>query len=124
MVKIDLGLHIIVAGARLSPTATALYRPFGGGSTLCPGRHFAATEVLALTAMVVHQYGAVGAARGMPTEHGGECVSAQGGCVGVVEGEGEDGRGGMGVSAGLRFGTSRGDFEEVGRTLPMFLFEN
>ena len=34
----------------------ASYRPFGGGSTMCPGRHFASAEILALTAMLVHQY--------------------------------------------------------------------
>ena len=41
-------------GAKLSSSAS--YRPFGGGSTLCPGRHFAAAEVMALTAILVHQY--------------------------------------------------------------------
>lgn len=30
---------------------SATYRPFGGGSTLCPGRHFASTEILAVAAM-------------------------------------------------------------------------
>lgn len=29
------------------------FRAFGGGSTLCPGRHFATTEILAFTAMMI-----------------------------------------------------------------------
>ena len=37
-------------------SSEASYHPFGGGSTLCPGRHFAAAEVLGLTAMLVYQY--------------------------------------------------------------------
>lgn len=35
---------------------TAAYRPFGGGSTLCPGRHFAANEVLGLAAMIFWRF--------------------------------------------------------------------
>lgn len=31
----------------------AAFRAFGGGSTLCPGRHFATTEILAFTAMMI-----------------------------------------------------------------------
>jgi cytochrome P450 len=31
-------------------------RTFGGGSTLCPGRHLAADEILALTAMALHTF--------------------------------------------------------------------
>ena len=42
------------AGARRN--AAASYRPFGGGSTICPGRHFATAEVLAFTAMLVYQF--------------------------------------------------------------------
>ena len=37
-------------------TPAASYRPFGGGYAKCPGRHFAAVEIVALTAMLVHQY--------------------------------------------------------------------
>ena len=37
----------------------AAYRPFGGGSTLCPGRHFASTEILSLTAMMTLKYDVV-----------------------------------------------------------------
>ncbi|SLM34165.1 Cytochrome P450, E-class, group IV [Lasallia pustulata] len=32
------------------------YRPFGGGASMCPGRHFVALEVLALTACMVLRF--------------------------------------------------------------------
>ena len=32
------------------------FRPFGGGYHLCPGRHFASTEILSLTAMLILKY--------------------------------------------------------------------
>lgn len=32
------------------------YRSFGGGTTLCPGRHFASTEILAFAAMLILRY--------------------------------------------------------------------
>lgn len=38
-----------------SPVA---FRAFGGGSTLCPGRHFAATEILAFAALVILRFDA------------------------------------------------------------------
>ena len=41
------------ATKRVNPAA---YRAFGGGTTLCPGRHFATNEVLAVTAMFVLRY--------------------------------------------------------------------
>jgi cytochrome P450 len=37
-------------------SSAASYRPFGGGATLCPGRHFASAGILALTAMIVYKY--------------------------------------------------------------------
>lgn len=37
------------------PPATA-FRAFGGGSTLCPGRHFATNEILAVVTMFVMRY--------------------------------------------------------------------
>ena len=37
------------------PTPGA-FRPFGGGSTLCPGRHLSATEIQSLVAMMVLRY--------------------------------------------------------------------
>lgn len=36
--------------------APGAYRPFGGGSTLCPGRHLSAAEIQALVAMMVLRY--------------------------------------------------------------------
>ena len=41
-------------GAKRSTAAS--YRPFGGGSTICPGRHFATAELLVLTAMLAYQF--------------------------------------------------------------------
>ena len=38
-----------------APPAAA-FRAFGGGSTLCPGRHFATNEVLAIVTMFVMRY--------------------------------------------------------------------
>lgn len=32
------------------------YRPFGGGHVLCPGRHFATTEILAFAALVILRF--------------------------------------------------------------------
>ena len=49
----------------------AAFRAFGGGSTLCPGRHFATNEVLAVTAMFVMRYDMVpsGGEWTLPTVH-------------------------------------------------------
>ncbi|KAF2680902.1 cytochrome P450 [Lentithecium fluviatile CBS 122367] len=38
---------------RINPTG---FRTFGGGNTLCPGRHFATTEILAFTAAMILQF--------------------------------------------------------------------
>ena len=38
---------------RTNPVA---FRAFGGGTTLCPGRHFATNEVLAFATMFIAQY--------------------------------------------------------------------
>jgi cytochrome P450 len=35
---------------------TAAFRAFGGGSTLCSGRHFASTEILAFTAVMLMRF--------------------------------------------------------------------
>ena len=40
-------------GAKVHPSA---YRTFGGGGTLCPGRHLASDEILMLTAMFLHTF--------------------------------------------------------------------
>ena len=34
----------------------AAFRPWGGGSTLCPGRHFASTEIMSLAAMLILRF--------------------------------------------------------------------
>ena len=41
--------------ARSKQNMTA-YRPFGGGASMCPGRHFVTLEVLALTAFIVLRF--------------------------------------------------------------------
>lgn len=43
-----------VPGVKL-PNATA-FRGFGGGNTLCPGRHFASTEVLVFVALAIARF--------------------------------------------------------------------
>jgi cytochrome P450 len=40
-------------------TYQAGFRAFGGGTTLCPGRHFATTEILAFTAMMITNFDVV-----------------------------------------------------------------
>ncbi|KUI67723.1 Cholesterol 7-alpha-monooxygenase [Cytospora mali] len=42
-------------GKRYNPVA---FRAFGGGSTLCPGRHFAAIEILAFAALITLRFDA------------------------------------------------------------------
>lgn len=37
----------------MAAKSQAAFRPFGGGSTLCPGRHFATMQILSITALVV-----------------------------------------------------------------------
>ncbi|MCJ1310073.1 hypothetical protein MMC25_003734 [Agyrium rufum] len=48
------------AGKTVSSTATsrpaASYRPYGGGSTICPGRHFAAAEIFGMVGMMVLRF--------------------------------------------------------------------
>ena len=41
------------SGKRPNPVA---FRGFGGGSVLCPGRHFATTEIIAFAALLVLRY--------------------------------------------------------------------
>lgn len=38
------------------PNARTSYRPFGGGHVLCPGRHFATTEILAFAALAILRF--------------------------------------------------------------------
>ncbi len=44
----------------------AAFRAFGGGKTLCPGRHFAQSEILALVALVLLQLDMEQGAAGLP----------------------------------------------------------
>jgi cytochrome P450 len=41
---------------RRRQNAPGAFRAFGGGQTLCPGRHFVTTELLSLTAMVIMRF--------------------------------------------------------------------
>lgn len=43
-------------GIRKGRSLHGALRPFGGGKNLCPGRHFATTEILALTSMMIMRY--------------------------------------------------------------------
>ena len=43
-------------GAKSRKAPPAAFRAFGGGTTLCPGRHFATTEVFAVVTMFVMRY--------------------------------------------------------------------
>ncbi|KUI59519.1 Cholesterol 7-alpha-monooxygenase [Cytospora mali] len=43
------------SGTRKSVRSTA-FQAFGGGPTLCPGRHFSSTEILAMAALMVLQF--------------------------------------------------------------------
>lgn len=47
--------HVQAENGRKRPDPVA-FRGFGGGSTLCPGRHFAATEVLAFAALIILRF--------------------------------------------------------------------
>jgi cytochrome P450 len=54
------GTHVFDArrflkqGNRKIPSAA--YRPFGGGASMCPGRHFVALEIVTLTAWLILQF--------------------------------------------------------------------
>lgn len=41
---------------RRGKQSRAAYRPFGGGQTLCPGRHFASTEIMMFSAICVLRF--------------------------------------------------------------------
>lgn len=43
-------------GKESKRSPAAAFRPWGGGSTLCPGRHFASTEIMSLAAMLVLRF--------------------------------------------------------------------
>ena len=44
------------SGEKDSKQILTAYRPFGGGASLCPGRHFVTLEALALTAIMVLRF--------------------------------------------------------------------
>ncbi|KAK4242789.1 cholesterol 7-alpha-monooxygenase [Achaetomium macrosporum] len=54
------------AGAVQAPIHPAAFRAFGGGKTLCPGRHFAVTEIQAFVALLVTHFDIVAAGPGGP----------------------------------------------------------
>lgn len=43
-------------GGPAKPSPRTAYRPFGGGHDLCPGRHFATTEILAFAALAILRF--------------------------------------------------------------------
>ncbi|KAG8165573.1 hypothetical protein KVR01_004125 [Diaporthe batatas] len=45
--------RFVPGGKRVNPVA---FRGFGGGTTLCPGRHFASTEILMFSALLVLRF--------------------------------------------------------------------
>ncbi|ORY01663.1 cytochrome P450 [Clohesyomyces aquaticus] len=49
----------------ISSSTTAAYRAFGGGSVICPGRHFAQSEILGFVALCVHMFEIEGLDRGV-----------------------------------------------------------
>lgn len=51
----DRFVHVQQPSTKIHPGA---FRAFGGGNTLCPGRHFATTTILAIVAMFVLRYDA------------------------------------------------------------------
>ena len=51
--KFDHKRFVHTDGKRLNPVG---FRGFGGGSTLCPGRHFASTEIIAFVAVTVLRF--------------------------------------------------------------------
>lgn len=51
-------------GRRPNNKSRVAFRAFGGGRVLCPGRHFASTEILALAALLALQFDVVPVAAG------------------------------------------------------------
>lgn len=48
--------RFFAADASKKLSNTTAYRPFGAGSTMCPGRHFSTNTILSLVAMVLLQF--------------------------------------------------------------------
>lgn len=54
-------MRFVAESGQKKPNRVA-FRAFGGGHVLCPGRHFASTEIMALAALLVLQFDVVPAA--------------------------------------------------------------
>ncbi|KAK3316322.1 cytochrome P450 [Apodospora peruviana] len=63
-----------IGGNNVSGVHPAAFRAFGGGKTLCPGRHFATNEILAFVAMIVLTFDLEPAESGK--QRGGEKIRA------------------------------------------------
>jgi cytochrome P450 len=48
--------RFLTAAGQAKRAHTTAYRPFGAGTTMCPGRHFSTSAVLSLIAMVLLQF--------------------------------------------------------------------
>jgi cytochrome P450 len=48
--------RFLTARAKAGGIHPAAFRGFGGGKTLCPGRHFATNEILLFAALIVHGF--------------------------------------------------------------------
>ncbi|KAI8931607.1 hypothetical protein NX059_011261 [Plenodomus lindquistii] len=51
--------RFLTPDAERNLTRTSAFRPFGAGTSMCPGRHFSTNVILSLVAMVVLQYNVV-----------------------------------------------------------------
>ncbi|KAM7189586.1 cholesterol 7-alpha-monooxygenase [Rhypophila sp. PSN 637] len=60
--------HLRFTSERKTRPNRVAFRAFGGGHTLCPGRHFATTEIMAFAALMVLQFDM------LPAENGGKWV--------------------------------------------------
>jgi len=66
--KVKAGSGGVLSGEQAqmkSQTAPGAFRAFGGGQTLCPGRHFVTTELLSLTAMMILRFDIVPVDKGV-----------------------------------------------------------
>ena len=58
--------HRFAGGKRAANVHPAAFRGFGGGKTLCPGRHFATTEILMLVSLIINTLEMTGVDGGVP----------------------------------------------------------
>jgi cytochrome P450 len=52
-------LRFLSSDSKKNLTSTSAFRPFGAGTTMCPGRHFSTNVILSLVSMVILQYNVV-----------------------------------------------------------------